>query len=168
MNGVPTWLACALAFAGAFAAMEVVAAVTHRYVMHGFLWCWHRSHHEPRLGRFELNDLFAVVFAIPAILLIHAGVQGRPVLLATGLGITAYGLAYLLVHDGFVHRRLPLPAARGRWLRRVVQSHRLHHAVRTREGAVSFGFLRAAPPERLREQLRQRRAAHRAAVERRE
>jgi beta-carotene 3-hydroxylase len=44
-------------------------------------------------------------------------------------------------------------------MKRIVQAHRLHHAVEEREGAVSFGFLWAPPAERLkarlgREQLR--------------
>ena len=50
-------------FLAAFAFMEGFAWVMHRYVMHGFMWVWHKSHHEPREGLFELNDLFAVVFA---------------------------------------------------------------------------------------------------------
>ena len=56
-------------------AMEVFAIVAHKYVMHGFGWGWHRSHHEPRTGWFEKNDLYAVVFAGVAIALIHAGTQ---------------------------------------------------------------------------------------------
>ena len=38
---------------------------------------WHKSHHEPRNGWFEKNDLYAVVFAGVAILLI---VLARPVI----------------------------------------------------------------------------------------
>ena len=30
--------------------MEVAAYVTHRWVMHGFLWILHKSHHEPHPG----------------------------------------------------------------------------------------------------------------------
>jgi beta-carotene 3-hydroxylase len=146
------------AFCATFVAMEGVAALTHRYVMHGWLWCWHRSHHEPRRGRFELNDLFAVLFALPSIVLIHAGAHGRPVLLAVGAGMAAYGLAYVVFHDGLVHRRLPVPKFGGRYARRIVQAHRLHHSVRTREGAVSFGFLFAAEPRGLRRRLLERRA----------
>jgi len=52
-----------LLFVAAFTGMEAFAWFTHKYVMHGFLWVWHRSHHTPRTGMFELNDLFAVVFA---------------------------------------------------------------------------------------------------------
>ena len=41
----------ALLFAGALAGMELVAWVTHRYLMHGPLWFLHASHHRPREGR---------------------------------------------------------------------------------------------------------------------
>jgi beta-carotene 3-hydroxylase len=47
-----------------FAGMEAVAYYTHKYVMHGFLWSLHESHHRPREGLFEKNDLFAFYFTI--------------------------------------------------------------------------------------------------------
>src|SRR5271167_4985830 len=101
---------------GAFLFMEGVAWFTHRYVMHGALWVWHRSHHEPRPGMFELNDLFAVVFATPAIVAIYFGVHGTPWLLPIGLGITAYGFVYFVFHDGMVHQRFKAPLGRsGYW-----------------------------------------------------
>ena len=43
--------------------MEPAVALTHRFVMHGAGWAWHRSHHQPPRARFEANDLFPVVFA---------------------------------------------------------------------------------------------------------
>jgi len=46
-----------LVFLSTLIAMEVFAALVHRHVMHGWGWGWHRSHHEPRTGRFERNDL---------------------------------------------------------------------------------------------------------------
>ncbi len=27
--------------------MEFVAWASHKYIMHGFGWAWHRDHHEP-------------------------------------------------------------------------------------------------------------------------
>ncbi|HLL58775.1 MAG TPA: beta-carotene hydroxylase, partial [Allosphingosinicella sp.] len=72
------------------------------------------------------------------------------------VGMAVYGLLYLLVHDALVHRRFPFPnLARRGYLKRLVQAHRLHHAVRDRTGAVSFGFLYAPPVRRLKEALRQ-------------
>ena len=144
-------------FLGALAFMEGFAWVTHRYVMHGFMWVWHRSHHEPREGVFELNDLFAVVFAAPAILAIWLGVNTALTwMLPIGLGITAYGAIYFLFHDGLVHRRFPMPKARSTYWKRLIQAHRFHHAVSTKDGCVSFGFLMAPPVRRLKEELKAR------------
>lgn len=147
-------------FAGALAAMEWVAWATHRYIMHGPLWIWHRSHHEPRLGAFELNDLFAVVFAAIAIGLFAAGAATKlSAFTAAAAGVTAYGALYALVHDGLVHRRfwLPIKPKRG-YLLRLVQAHHLHHLSHDKKGAVSFGFLLPINPQRLAEQLKANRA----------
>ena len=141
-------------FLGAFAFMEGFAWFTHRYVMHGFMWVWHKSHHEPRPGIFELNDLFAVVFAAPAIVCIYFGVHGLAPLLPIGIGITAYGLMYFMFHDGLVHRRYPTPLNRkSKFWKHLIQAHRIHHAVSTKEGCVSFGFLVASPARTLKAQL---------------
>jgi beta-carotene 3-hydroxylase len=143
-----------LLFFGAFAFMEGVAWSTHKYVMHGWGWVWHRSHHEPRAGLFELNDLFAVVFATPAIVAIYFGVHGVPPLLPIGLGITAYGAVYSMFHDGLVHRRYRPPLdPKSRFWKRLIQAHRIHHAVATKEGCVSFGFLWAQPARKLKAEL---------------
>ncbi|HEY8615942.1 sterol desaturase family protein [Phenylobacterium sp.] len=140
--------------------MEAVAWGTHRYLMHGPLWAWHRSHHEPGGRGPELNDLFGLVFAGLALGLFWLGARPdlRPLWWAA-MGATAYGLLYALVHDGLVHRRFPFPVtARRGYLLRLVQAHHLHHISQERDGAVSFGFLWAQDPERLRGQLRARRA----------
>ncbi|MFO1014925.1 MAG: sterol desaturase family protein [Caulobacteraceae bacterium] len=147
-------------FMSAFLFMEGFAWFTHKYVMHGFMWVWHRSHHEPRAGIFELNDLFAVVFALPAIVCIYAGVHGIPLLLPVGLGITAYGAMYSVFHDGLVHRRYKVPfSGRSKFWKRLIQAHRLHHAIPTKDGCVSFGFLLAPSARSLKAQLAVIRAA---------
>jgi len=147
-----------LAIAGAaFVGMEGVAAVVHRVIMHGPGWRWHQSHHRRHDGVFEANDLYALLFAGGAVALFMLGAHARPALWWIAAGMTAYGLVYALVHDCMVHRRfLDLPAARRGYLKRLVQAHRLHHAVQERQGCVSFGFLYAPPIERLRAQLRAR------------
>lgn len=138
-------------------AMEGIAAFTHRYIMHGFAWRWHESHHTPRKGWFELNDLFAVIFALTAIGLIAAGTAGAWPLQWIGAGMTGYGLLYFLVHDGLVHQRWPFHwVPRKGYLKRLYQAHRLHHAVNGREGCVSFGFLYARKPADLQAELRKR------------
>jgi len=55
--------------------MEGFAWGMHRWVMHGPGWFLHSSHHRPRTGPFEWNDLYAVLFALPSILLLYGGVQ---------------------------------------------------------------------------------------------
>ncbi|MBD1551665.1 sterol desaturase family protein [Pseudomonas typographi] len=137
------------------AAMEGVAIIAHRYLMHGPGWAWHRSHHEPRLGWFEKNDLYAVVFAGVAIVLIAWGNAGAWPLQWVGTGMAVYGALYFMVHDGLVHQRWPFRyVPRQGYLKRLYQAHRLHHVVKGRVGCVSFGFLYAPPLARLRQQLR--------------
>lgn len=137
-------------FVGTVAAMEGVAYLLHRFVMHGPLWCLHKSHHVREKGRFELNDLFGVFFAIPSIILIYLGTHGHPFALPIGLGMTAYGAIYFGFHDVIVHRRLPHRfRPRGRYLQRIIKAHHIHHATREKHGAVSFGFIYAPPIERL-------------------
>lgn len=140
-------------FVAAFAGMELVAYATHKYIMHGALWNLHESHHVHRDGWFEKNDLFGVFFALPSIVLIYLGVNHYGPLLWVGLGMTAYGAAYLVFHDIIVHRRIKVPyKARKSYMRRLVQAHRMHHATHERDGAVSFGFLYAPAVDRLKEQ----------------
>lgn len=130
------------------ALMEGVAWASHRYVMHGFGWGWHASHHAPRRGWFEKNDLFAFVFAGISIALIWFGTRGAWPLQWIGAGMAGYGLLYFVAHDGLVHRRWPLGfTPRRGYFKRLVQAHRLHHAVGAREHGVAFGFL-WAPSER--------------------
>jgi beta-carotene 3-hydroxylase len=145
-----------LIFLGTVLAMELFAYFMHRWVMHGPGWFLHASHHRPPKGRFEANDLYAVVFALPSIVLIYGGVNlaWGGWASAVGAGIATYGLIYFLFHDVLVHRRVGHRfVARSTYLKRIVQAHRLHHAVETRQDAVSFGFLYAPRAERLAEQL---------------
>lgn len=141
---------------GAVVAMEAAAALIHRHVMHGWGWGWHASHHAPRRGWFEKNDLYAVVFASVAIVLIALG-NAWPRLDALrwiGAGMTLYGLLYFVVHDGLVHKRWPWRwVPRRGYLKRLYQAHRLHHALDVPGHGVSFGFLWAPPAGRLKAQL---------------
>ena len=41
-----------------FFTMEGITWLTHKYVMHGFLWYLHEDHHQPTPGFFEKNDAF--------------------------------------------------------------------------------------------------------------
>lgn len=136
--------------------MEAFAWYAHKYIMHGWGWGWHRSHHEPRRGWFEKNDLYALVFAGIAIVLIAVGTAGAYPLQWIGAGMTLYGALYFLAHDGLVHRRWPFRhVPRNGYLKRLYQAHRMHHAVKGQKGCVSFGFLVAPPVSTLKRQLRE-------------
>jgi beta-carotene 3-hydroxylase len=157
-----------LLFVLTIAAMEGVAYAAHRWVMHGFGWFLHESHHRARTGPFERNDLYAVIFAGPSILLLAGGVRWGwwPGCTWIGAGIAAYGAIYFGFHDWVVHKRLPHRyVARSRYMKRIVQAHRLHHVVETKAGTVSFGFLVVPRPEVLKAELKRReRAGVRAPV----
>lgn len=136
--------------------MEGFAYVMHRWVMHGPGWFLHASHHRPRQGNWELNDLYAVIFAVPSIVLLLGGVQlgWWPGFAWIGAGIAAYGAIYFGFHDVIVHKRLRHRyVPRSTYMKRIVQAHRLHHAVETKHGTVSFGFLWAPRAETLKAEL---------------
>lgn len=156
MNFDVSWELGVLLAVATVAAMEGVAYVAHRWVMHGFMWWLHKSHHEPRDGVFEANDWFAVIGALPAIAMIFAGSQlgYGTAWMWVGIGVTVYGTIYFSFHDVIVHRRMPLGwVPRGRWMKRIVQAHRLHHVVETKAGTVSYGFIYAPPVRKLKAQL---------------
>ena len=139
-----------LLFLATVTAMEGVAYLMHRYLMHGPLWFLHESHHRRDRGLFELNDLFGVFFAIPSIILIYLGTHGSPALLPVGLGMTAYGAIYFGFHDVIVHHRIGHSLRpKSRYLQRIIKAHHIHHATRKKYGAVSFGFVYAPPIEKL-------------------
>ncbi len=142
-----TTLVNSLIVVGTFFFMEGVAWFTHKYIMHGFLWSWHRSHHKVHGRTLEMNDLFAVVFSIPSILTIYFGYNNYTVywwLLYVGIGIFGYGLFYFIFHDVIVHRRIKIKfKAKSKYLKRIMHAHYVHHEKHTKEGAEAFGFLYA-------------------------
>ena len=124
---------CLLAIGG-MVGMEMYARVVHRHAWHDYQpgWLIHKSHHEPRTGPFELNDVYAIVNALPAIGLTGYGFLREDVVggvcFGLGLGITLFGMAYMFVHDGLVHKRFPVgPVKDVPGLRRIAVAHRMHH-----------------------------------------
>jgi len=140
------WLLAALLVVGTFFFMEGVAWFTHKYIMHGFLWTWHRSHHRVHPHPLERNDLFALVFSLPSVALIVIGFEVPVVgwLKFIGFGILSYGLFYFIFHDVIVHRRIKIKfKANSSYLRRIINAHYIHHETHTKEGGKAFGFLYA-------------------------
>ena len=91
---------------GTFIGMEGVAWFAHKYLMHGSMWFFHADHHVHEPGFFEKNDAFFLIFAIPsAWCFITGSMAGGDFRVWIGTGIAAYGLAYFLVHDVFIHQR---------------------------------------------------------------
>lgn len=46
-----------------------------------------------------------------------------------GLGITMFGMAYMFVHDGLVHKRFPVgPIAEVPYLQKVAAAHQVGYA----------------------------------------
>ncbi len=133
-----------LAFLTAYIGMEGVAWGTHKYLMHGPLWFLHEDHHTKNPNRFlEKNDWFFVLFALPGIALIVAGINaGWNASFFAGLGISAYGFTYFLVHEILIHQRLPLwRKTDNLYLAAVRRAHRRHHIHKQKEDGECFGML---------------------------
>lgn len=136
-------LICSLITMATFLFWEFVAWWSHKYIMHGFLWTWHRSHHTVHNHALEKNDLFGLVFSLPSIgLFMYAISESNPYLFSVALGILLYGLFYVVFHDFIVHQRIKWrPKNRSHYLNRMINAHYVHHARHTKEGCESFGFL---------------------------
>ena len=132
-----------LVLSGTFLVMEGITWLTHRFVMHGFLWYLHKDHHQVRPGFFEKNDAFFIIFAIPSILLIYFGVYGHAWWMhAIGFGIMAYGIAYFIVHDVIIHQRFKwFTRSNNRYVRSIRWAHKMHHKHLDRHDGESFGML---------------------------
>lgn len=137
--------------------MEGVTWLTHKYVMHGFLWVLHEDHHQPRYQNiFEKNDAFFVIFAIPSILLFFFGINPElNFMFFIGLGILLYGISYFLVHDVLIHQRLKwFKHTKNRYLLGLRKAHKIHHKKMGKEDGSCFGML-FVPMKYFREATRQ-------------
>ncbi|AWW75475.1 beta-carotene hydroxylase [Erythrobacter sp. KY5] len=149
-----SWPAAIAVTLGALIFMEFFAWYAHKYIMHGWGWGWHRDHHEPHDNKLEKNDLFAVVFGtINAGMYIFGAIYWDALWWAA-LGVNLYGVIYALVHDGLVHQRFGRYVPKNAYAKRLVQAHRLHHATIGKEGGVSFGFVLARDPAKLKAELK--------------
>jgi beta-carotene 3-hydroxylase len=126
-----------------FFLMEGITWLTHKYVMHGFLWYLHEDHHQPSPGFFEKNDAFFLIFAIPSWLCIMLGLQnGVYWAAAIGFGIAMYGLGYFIVHEVIIHQRFKwFTRSNNSYVRTIRWAHKMHHKHLGKEDGESFGML---------------------------
>ena len=142
-----TIVLCALIVISTFLLWEFVAWFTHKYVMHGFLWVWHKSHHNNHDHKLERNDLFAIIFSLPCTGLLYYAtiVSYNSYLIAVGIGIFCYGLFYFIFHEVIVHQRIKWRVTRkSKYLKRIINAHYIHHSRHTKDGCESFSFLIAS------------------------
>jgi beta-carotene 3-hydroxylase len=140
------WIIFILIALATFLIMEGVTWLTHRFVMHGFLWYLHRDHHQQGPGFFEKNDAFFLIFAIPSWLCIMLGLQHKNYLVAAiGFGIALYGLAYFLVHEVIIHQRFKwFTRSNNVYIRGIRWAHKMHHKHLDKHEGESFGMLMVA------------------------
>ena len=144
---IPTIL-WGIVYVSTFIIMEFVAWFSHKYIMHGFLWSWHKDHHKKDHNSwFEMNDLFFVVYAV-----LSAGFvvlwgefdfwPGLPI----ALGIFTYGMTYFLVHDIFIHQRFKIfRKTNNRYAKclRRAQKYITKTSIKKRENVLGcFGYLK--------------------------
>ncbi len=138
-----------------FLFMEFIAWSNHKYVMHGFLWKWHKDHHindknsftvdDLEFSGFEKNDLFFLIYALPAIILLLIGFKYNFYsFIFIGSGITLYGFTYFFVHDIIIHKRIKIRYfmnIRNRYLNALINAHLAHHRPKSSEDFKNFGLL---------------------------
>ena len=143
-------------------AMEGVAWLAHKYLMHGALWNLHEDHHsKTSTSFFEKNDYFFLIFALPGIALMALGsfVSGLTILLFAGIGIAIYGFTYFLVHDIFIHQRFKIfKHTDNFYLRAIRRAHKMHHKHLHKEDGECFGML-WVPMKYFKDELKRRNLA---------
>ncbi len=129
-----------------FCIMEGITWLTHRFVMHGFLWYLHEDHHQKGSGFFEKNDAFFIIFAIPSWLCIMLGSMNQVYwVVSIGAGIALYGFAYFLIHEIIIHQRFKLfTRSNKRYIKAIRWAHKMHHKHLDKHEGESVGMLLVA------------------------
>lgn len=124
--------------------MEVITWLTHKYVMHGFLWFLHKDHHQPNHNHvFEKNDAFFIIGAIPSITLFYLGTFPElNYLFFIALGVFFYGFTYFMIHDVVIHQRFKwFTKTKNSFLIGLRKAHKSHHKHIGKEDGECFGLL---------------------------
>ncbi|MBS4043594.1 MAG: sterol desaturase family protein [Chitinophagaceae bacterium] len=129
-----------------FFLMEGITWLTHKYVMHGFLWYLHEDHHQPHDHVLEKNDAFFLIFAIPSWLCIMLGLKYQNYIAAAiGFGIALYGFAYFMIHEVIIHQRIKwFTRSKHKYIRVIRWAHKMHHKHLNKQNGESFGMLYVA------------------------
>ena len=132
-----------LTLLGTFAIMEFMAWFIHKYIMHGVLWVLHKDHHhKDHDSWFERNDTFFLFFAGLSMFFLMFAKDYFWLAIPIGLGILAYGIAYFVVHDIFIHQRFKwLRNIDNAYARGVRRAHKIHHKHLGKEKGENFGML---------------------------
>lgn len=133
-----------IVFLIAFSVMEFMAWFTHKYIMHGPLWVLHKDHHKKdHDSKFERNDFFFIFYALVSITFVLLWkFDYFQFGLTVGLGIFAYGLAYFLVHDIFIHQRFKIfRNANSKYGKALRRAHKIHHKHLGKNDGECFGML---------------------------
>lgn len=129
IHGCLSAASCALA-------MEYYARYMHEHSWHqGRLKEVHATHHRPRRGGWEANDVLGCLNALVVAPVMYWSSQDLDtlrgaIIFASASGVSAYGVMYMLVHDGVHHGRfytgglgsVPL-------IRDISRAHSMHHRV---------------------------------------
>lgn len=135
--------------------MEFIAWSNHKYIMHGFLWRWHKDHHvndnqkyQPGIlekSVWEKNDLFFLIYAIPAVVLMIIGFYTNLFpLVYIAIGITLYGFTYFIIHEIIIHKRLPinyLHKNHNTYIKAIIKAHTAHHRPKNKDDFNNYGLL---------------------------
>jgi len=125
-----------------FIGLEIFSYVAHRWLFHGVLWRVHQTHHLPRKGFFELNDVFSLIFAFASMSLMFFAEKPflESVSFPIGLGIAIYGALYFVAHDLFTHRRFLPFSSTNKMLLTIRAAHQRHHQTTAKRGIEPFGL----------------------------
>lgn len=114
--------------------MEFYARWAHKVLWHGpSMWHIHKTHHVQEKGFFEFNDIFGIANMIIVVPLMLWASKTQPTfgsaaLFGTTVGVSIFGTAYMIVHDGIHHRRFWTgPMTRVKLLKNIADAHKQHH-----------------------------------------
>ncbi|PBQ30985.1 carotene hydroxylase [Sphingobacteriaceae bacterium] len=133
---------------GTFILTELSAWANHKFIMHGFMWHFHSDHHKKdHAGKFERNDIFFLMYAIPSWLCIMLGMMnGYAWYTWAGFGILLYGVAYFFVHDIIIHQRFKFfTKSDNVYILALRRAHKMHHKHTGKYDGESFGMLLIHP-----------------------